>query len=1170
VILALPGEGQGGYRSQEPAPERVSVGQEIERARVLLAAVTREGGVAPAEATAAYERWVADAGDAPFARYLIRSRPGDADKVRHVLRLQAVQGLPRPELHTVERFEDLILGQLGIEAGLLSPKLLQTVRLVQDKKLEEGKLRRLDELLPRAGFDEKALRLLRHHLSERVLLCRGCLGRYPRRDKGPMAVECPRCAQVINAAACMPSDIHMQLSDSQAEALEKSTESEASGVFETLTVAARERVTPVVRRPRGGQGNAPRALAFLALAALLVLGGVVVVSQRAPKPKVVPPRPVTASGPPTVSAEPVRPRATTLDDARENDKQLAATGKWSELLAVWKGVEATDAATKTQRDQRVAQLEGIVTLAAEATALIGESKGQAATDEQLEARLSAVLSKVPSRAPPFADLQEELERRLEARRIATRAAARKRVDDAVAAARPASGAWAARLERIRHAPPIVGLEVGGRSVDGVLVEGLDAAGFILRLPDGSRRTLRWEDDPPLSLAIFERAARPDDASDHLERVRRALAARDPRAAGVAIGAMALASGLAPGQLSGVGDVAAILSAAPTSAPPVALEGGGFRLRWPTGFAPADLVAARPLTVHPGGGLLIAGDRPQLATGAVDVTTAEAGRVAAAVKLEPTGTSPFLAIDLLGARTKRSYVARWDDAGWTLEVDLGAGSNVLKRGPMTGGAKSARLEVTTSEVVIFLDGVERARAQASSRFERVAARAGAASGPVVVSDLVIEGAIDPAWVGRTAALWSSIVDGHVDDIARTLALRHASRLPALSVEEPRALAQVDPAARERLTAARAALAAGQTREASEALRALVADAPGYLAARWTRGLVALLEGELHTSIETLTPAATATFPEAQATLALALARAGRYDRAVDLARQALDGQPDAAHAFLARVRAQVGDRDPATPLDPALILESLALPQALAPDDPAVRDEEAAVRRALRIESGARARAAGAACVVLGDAEAPAAALAKSIDTLFTRFERALKPRGGAVPVTVALLEGPAWLALVGREGEATYDRATGVLLVKAPVAGLGWELAHAAAEAHIHRWYGAPPPWLEASLAAWFAAPAAGTDPPGLKDALATAPAWNAAAWHRFFELDRTALAKDAPARAKGFGLVTVLTRQAPTLAVLNGLLDKSAGGDPAPWSGDAAVKLDAIDAQVGAAFKKR
>lgn len=1142
------------------------MGQEIERARVLLAAVTREGGVAPAEANAAYERWVADAGDAPFARFLIRSRPGDAEKVRQVLRLQAVQGLPRPELHTVERFEDLILGQLGIEAGLLSPKLLQTVRMVQDKKLEEGKLRRLDELLPRAGFDEKALRLLRHHLSERVLLCKGCLGRYPRRDKGPMAVECPRCAHVINAAACMPSDIHMQLSDSQAEALEKSTESEASGVFETLTVEARERVTPVVRRPRGGQGNAPRALAFLALAALLVLGGVIVVSQRAPRPKPPPPRPATTSGPPTANTEPVRPHGTSVEEARELDKRLAAAGKWSDLLAVWKGVEAPDAATKGQRDQRVTQLEGIVTLAGEATALIAESKAQPDANDPLEARLSAVLARVPSRAPPFGDLQDELERRLEARRVAARAAARKRVDDAVASARPAGNTWAARLERVRRAPPIVGLEVGGRSVDGVLVEGLDAAGFTLRLPDGTRRALRWDEDPPLGLAIFERAARPDDPSDHLERFRRALAARDPRAAAAAVGAL----GLTPGQPAGVGDVAAILSAAPTSAPPVALEGGGFRLRWPTSFVPADLVAARPLTVHPGGGLQLAGDRPQLATGAVDVATADAGRVAAAVRFEPAGTTPFLAIDLLGARTKRSYVARWDDAGWTLEVDLGAGSNVLKRGPMTGGARSARLEVTTSEVVILLDGVERARAQTSSRFERVAARAGAASGPVVVADLVIEGAIDPAWVTRTAGLWSSIVDGHVDELARTLALRHASRLPALSVEEPRALAQVEPALRERLAAARAALAEGRTRDASDLLRALVADAPDYLAARWTRGLVALLEGELPAAIEALTPAATAAFPEAQATLALALARAGRYDKAVDLARQALDGQPDAAHAFLARVRAQVGNRDPATPLDPALILESLALPQALAPDDPAVRDEEAAVRRLLRIEAGARARSAGAACVVLGDAEAPAAALVKSIDTLFTRYERALKPRGLAIPVTVALLEGPAWQALVGREGEATYDRATGVLLVKAPVAGLGWELAHAAALAHIHRWYGAPPAWLEESLAAWLAAPAAGTDPPGLREALANAPAWDAAAWRRLFELDRTGVGKDPVARLKGFGLVTVLTRQAPTLAVLTGLLDRSAGGDPAPWTGDAAVRLDTVDTQVGTAFKKR
>ncbi|MCW8137642.1 MAG: hypothetical protein KIT58_01930, partial [Planctomycetota bacterium] len=216
------------------------MGQEIERARVLLAALARDGVLVGERADAAYEAWVAHAGgDEPFARFLIRERRADAGRVRATLRIMAVQGMPHPERFTLERFEDLLMGQLGIDAGIVSPKLLQTVRAVQDKKAEEGKLRRLDELLPRAGFDPVQLRILREHLAERVLVCPGCLARFPRRDAGAVEHDCPRCGDRIASGPAKESELGLLPEPAKRQLL--STSGENSGVFETLTVAARER-----------------------------------------------------------------------------------------------------------------------------------------------------------------------------------------------------------------------------------------------------------------------------------------------------------------------------------------------------------------------------------------------------------------------------------------------------------------------------------------------------------------------------------------------------------------------------------------------------------------------------------------------------------------------------------------------------------------------------------------------------------------------------------------------------------------------------------------------------------------------------------------------------------------------------------------------------------------
>ena len=120
---------------------------EIDRARSLLAILSSQGLLTGKRADLAYETWAARH-EEPFSRFLIDQRLLPAKKVRHVLRMEALEGLPDPKRFPFERYQDLLLGRLGVEAELLSSKLLHTVRAVQDKKAAEGKLRRLADLLP--------------------------------------------------------------------------------------------------------------------------------------------------------------------------------------------------------------------------------------------------------------------------------------------------------------------------------------------------------------------------------------------------------------------------------------------------------------------------------------------------------------------------------------------------------------------------------------------------------------------------------------------------------------------------------------------------------------------------------------------------------------------------------------------------------------------------------------------------------------------------------------------------------------------------------------------------------------------------------------------------------------------------------------------------------------
>ena len=112
------------------------------------------------------------------------------------------------------------------------------------------------------------------------------------------------------------------------------------------------------------------------------------------------------------------------------------------------------------------------------------------------------------------------------------------------------------------------------------------AGYELTLPGGETLAMRWGDDPLLSLEVMRKAARPDEPSDSIELLRRALLARDESTAREAMASL------------GMGDMdpAKVIEASPTSAVPAPLgeseSGAGlWRLTFPTRWPASDLELA---------------------------------------------------------------------------------------------------------------------------------------------------------------------------------------------------------------------------------------------------------------------------------------------------------------------------------------------------------------------------------------------------------------------------------------------------------------------------------------------------------------------------------------------------------------------------------------------------
>lgn len=1154
------------------------MGQEIERARSLLAGLVREGVLPADRANAAYEAWVAQPGDeVPFALFLVREGRAEPARVRGLLRLAAVQGMPHPERFTAERFEDLLMGQLGVEAGLLSSKLLQTVRGVQDKKVEEGKLRRLDDLLPRAGFDPVQLRILREHLAEHVLICPGCLARFPRRDRLRVEHGCPRCGDRITAAAIGESDLKLapELKRKQEELLTSSNEN--SAVFETLTVAARERGS---RAPAPTKGPSP-GLVVVGVGSLLAVGALAVwgLSPRPKAPIRLQPRPTATTttsteaasvGPaPDGKAPRVDERPPTFTEARALDRRWAAEGRWTELVAMWRRVEPgpgeAAADVRAAKAERVAELERRAAHAAEATRLLESARAAGSFDEERERALVLALEGAPSEAAPYDELARELRERRARRRADVREAARERLAAARATGSTAAFAdpWGARLEQARRLP-LAAVEIGGRVADGVVVERLDQDGFAVRMADGDVRTFSWTQDPALALLVMQRAARADAREDRLEVLRRALLARD-----LAVARMALSDLGAPKDAL---DAEAVVATAATSAPPIAVA-GGWRLRWSTRAAGHDLVTRHGTLGTDRGGLALTGEPCELATPTLEVAAGSDGAIDVTLRVETDAREPFAAVDLIGLRGRRSYVVRWDAQGWRLEVDLGAGANVLKQGTLPAQAQAARLRVGQTELVLLLDGIERATTPIAARHEALVVRAGAAAGPVIVTELTVEGALSSEWIARSTVDLAAEVEGRLDELSQRLAAEGPAELPVLSVEDAQGLARASAATLDLLAAARRALTSGDPERAKSVLDEAEAQTPGLLAVLHLRALAALLLGDLDAAHRRLALALERdeTFSEARALLALVHARAGRRDAARASAATAIEQRADLAHAHLALARTAWLTRLTERALSAELVTGPLNVARALSPGDPLVQAEARALQRALKLEAASPTWAAEAPHAVMGPAgaEKGAADLLKTLGALSLRYERSLRRTGPAAPLVAVLVPAQAPASLLARDTAAAWDPALGVVLVREGTS-LGWDLAHAVARAFVAGAYGSPPPWLESGLTTTLAAPAAAEDPPGFKEVLGSAPVWDADGWRGLFGMELEPLRNNTLARAKAWALINYAQRQAPTWRVIAQLLERLSKGEPVAWPADAPIDLGALDAQLGTGFKRR
>lgn len=1041
--------------------------QEIERARALLSALIRDKVLAADEATKSYEAWVSSGDESPFSRFVVDLFPNRGEAVRAVLRADAVRGLPTPQAFTFERFEDLLVGQLGIEAGLLSPRLLQTVRAVQDKKVTEGKLRRLDDLLVRAKFEPKMVETLYSHLRERVLICKGCLSRFPRQELGAFAIECPRCDYNMLADALEPSDVKL-LPEDQRAALMASSEA----VLETVSIQDRLQR----RSDRARDTKNPAAILVGLVAVLAVIGGVLVILLGRDKKVVVPitktkksprktegPEGKTGEDPDETDGGPKE--GMTITEVRGKDLELYKQGQFSELLALWSQVKPQADEDKAQvardRDGRVKRLEFLVECATQTRALAAKIQdGEARAQEEELARLLAP-NEIPRNIPPFLEAYELLAAKRQQRTKAQETRAQERLN--AAHSRVTSDSWARRLQRAQERS-LRGVEVAGVKTE-VSVLALNDRGFTLKTPDGKEYELTWDDEPQLGLAILQASVDPEVASDQIELARAALLAREPVTARQAL------------ERAGASlPVDELIAQAPWSA--LALPAGkdAYRISYPTSWIPSDLVPG------PGSKLSVAGDALVLAGTPCVLETAPLPLLspnrkasefvpafAASAEFEEAVPGLHFGVKVVArGGTSKIYSVRWGGGEWRLEL----GRNLLQRGslPPSGGRK-VRISFDGTELSLLFDGLPVATKATSARLNELSLVLGA-SEDLKIRSLSIEGPLDPDRLGRGEAAYQERVAREID--ALPLAGKGGPfAFPTLSGEDPQAMALASAAVLEGIAQAKEKILA-EDYEGAQGLLAQLSRAEGAkFAPTWYYlAFVELLRGETALALRAAGEALSVdpSLIEARGLRALALARGLRLDAAEREAAAAVEVRPDLGTAYLARARIQIAKADLKEAAQKSILGDSVRLAQALSPGDPLVTRDARALIDLERLFRQAKVRVSGDYQHVLSrGSEEDALRLSKLLDKAGDVIEKQMRgvPEG---PRLVVLVVPTDYGRLTKDSGTpAYYAHDLGVLLLPSIPAEETREMVLAVASAHVAHRVGPAPAWLEFGLQEHFA-----------------------------------------------------------------------------------------------------
>jgi hypothetical protein len=215
--------------------------------------------------------------------------------------------------------------------------------------------------------------------------------------------------------------------------------------------------------------------------------------------------------------------------ARQVDARLVGEGRYADMLAAWRKVApgpGEDAAeVRAVKQRRIAELEVKLALSREAARAV--AAGADPREPAEEKRLARILHRAPpNHPPPFDQLAGYLQGWAKRRQAATAAAARRRFEEARARVSPEAGEWRRRTELAQSARPLFGVQLDGRSVDGVRLVSLGPKQFTVRTGEGER-TFAWERAPRLGVQVFAAVAERSNRADQRELLALALLARDP-------------------------------------------------------------------------------------------------------------------------------------------------------------------------------------------------------------------------------------------------------------------------------------------------------------------------------------------------------------------------------------------------------------------------------------------------------------------------------------------------------------------------------------------------------------------------------------------------------------------------------------------------------------------